>query len=114
MDEQWNTRLAGLGQLQPEQRLLFFELLAHNLTVAARGGWSEPGLTVEEQVEALKQFNECLHRVTARIRVQRLNTHEWKDEDFVLLLAGTDRLLHPRLKGSVLHAFECSFVVAAA
>jgi hypothetical protein len=114
MGEHWNTNLAALGQLQSEQRLLFFELLAHNLTVAARGGWSEPGLTVREQVEALKQFNECLHRVTARIRVQRLNSHEWKDEDFVLLLAGTDGQLHPRLKGSVLRAFECSIAVAAA
>lgn len=113
MNEQWSTRLSNLRRLSAEQRLHFFELLAHNLTVVARGAWSEPGLTAQEQVESLKRFNECLHRVTARIWVQRLNTHEWKDEDFVSLLLETDEQLHLRFRGSIAHAFERSYATVA-
>jgi hypothetical protein len=113
MNEQWSTRLSNLRRLSAEQRLHFFELLAHNLTVAARGAWSEAGLTAQEQVESLKQINECLHRVTARIRVERLNTHEWKDEDFVSLLLEMDEQLHLRLRGSIAHAFERSYATVA-
>ena len=113
MNDEWTKRLANLTRLSAMQRLSFFELLAHNLTVGARGGWSEPGLSAEERVESLKQFNECLHRSTARIWVQRLSTHEWKDEDFVSLLADTDSKLHPRLRGSVAQAFDISYASAA-
>ena len=113
MNAKWSARISELGRLSPDQRLHFFEVLAHNLTVAARGAWSDAELTPSQQVEALKELNECLHRATARIWVQRLNTHEWTDEDFVSLLSGADERLHPRLRGSISEAFERSYAAAA-
>lgn len=106
--------LARLGLLDPEQRLHFFEVLAHNLTVATRGVWSDAELSCEEQVDSMKKLNECLHRVTARVRVQRLNTHVWTDEDFLGLLSATDESLHPRLRGCVAWAVERSYTSASA
>lgn len=101
------TDLAGrLGRSASSERLHLFEVFAHNLTVAARGAWSDTTLSSDEQVQALKKINECLHRATARIWVERLHTHEWSDEDFVGMVEETDRSLHPNLRGSVRWAFE--------
>jgi hypothetical protein len=101
-----NHALQQLKALNPEQRLHFFELLAHDLTVAIRAVWSEPALTAEDKVEAMKTINECLHRATARIWVERLRTHEWTDEDFIELLTQTDAALPAVLRGSVRVAFN--------
>jgi hypothetical protein len=110
MDSATQTELvAKLGRMSLNERLHLFEVFAHNLTVAARAAWSDSALSPEEQVQALKSINECLHRATARIWVERLHTHEWKDADFVGMLAETDKALHPNLRGSVKRALEFSF-----
>jgi hypothetical protein len=70
------------GRLSEEQRLHFYELLAHNLTVAIRGVWSDVSLHDAEKVERMKWINEILHRATAKVWVLRLGTHEWTEEDF--------------------------------
>jgi hypothetical protein len=100
------ANLEELKVLTPEQKLHFFELLAHDLTVTIRSAWSEPTLGAEEKVEAMKLINECLHRVTARIWVERLKTHEWTDEDLVGLVIQTDAALHPKLRGGIAWAFR--------
>jgi hypothetical protein len=101
-----STDLKELKALTSEQRLHFFERLAHDLTITMRAAWSEPTLGVEDKVEAMKAINECLHRVTARISVERLKIHEWSDEDFVGLLMQTDAALHTKLRGGVGWAFR--------
>jgi hypothetical protein len=101
-----STDLRELQALTPEQKLHSFELLAHELTITMRAAWSEPTLGAEEKVEAMKTINECLHRVTARIWVERLHTHEWSDMDFLALLMQTDAALHPKLRGSIGYAFR--------
>jgi hypothetical protein len=105
--------ISKLERLSAERRLHFFELLAHNLTVAVRAVWSEPSLSLEDQVDSLKKINECLHRVTARVWVQRLNTHEWTDESFLGLLAEADASLHPKVRGSISVALATSYAVVA-
>jgi len=107
------TYLNKLAALSPEQRLHFFEVLAHNLTIAARAVWSEPSLSPDEKVESMKQINECLHRATARVWVQRLNTHTWSDEHFLGLLQTTEDSLHPNVRGNVLAALLSSYAVIA-
>src|SRR3954462_15907050 len=101
-----STDLRELQALTPEQKLHSFELLAHELTVTMRAAWSEPTLGAEQKVEAMKTINECLHRVTARIWVERLHTHEWTDADFVGLLMKTDSALHTKLRGGIGWAFR--------
>ena len=72
----------SIGSLAHNERLLFYELFAHNLTVNIRGIWSDEGITDAEKVDRMKWVNEILHRVTSKIRVLRLNEHEWSEEDF--------------------------------
>ncbi len=102
-----------LTLLNNDQRQSFFELLAHNLTIAARAAWTDDDLSQADQVEALKNINECLHRVVSRIRVQRLKTHEWSDESFCSLLREIDSHLHKNLRGSIAFAAQGSYELAS-
>jgi hypothetical protein len=76
---QFAERMAALTE---EQRLHFYELLAHTLTVSIRGVWSDGSIGDAEKVERIKWVNEILHRATANVWVLRLKTHEWTEEDF--------------------------------
>ncbi len=83
------TRLTErMTALTADQRLHFYEVLAHILTAAIRGVWSDDSLGDAEKVERIKWVNEILHRATAKVWVLRLNTHEWTKEDFGSLVAG--------------------------
>ena len=65
-----------IGSLHEEERLHFYEILAHQLTIAARIVWSDDTLTDSQK---LKWLNEVLHRVTARVYSLRLRTDEWTE-----------------------------------
>jgi hypothetical protein len=71
--------LSIIGALDSEQRLLFYEVLAHNLTVSVRSIWSDEETSAEQKVEQLKWLNEIMHGVTIKLRVLRLNLHEWTE-----------------------------------
>ncbi len=77
-----------MSRLTADQRLHFYEVLAHNLTVAVRGIWSDSGIGDPEKIERMKWINEVLHRVTAKVYVLRLKTHEWTETDFEDMLLG--------------------------
>ncbi len=64
-----------------EKRITYWETLAHNLTVSCRGIWSDDEYSDFEKFEGMKYLNEVLHRVTARIAVERKDLHEWTEED---------------------------------
>ena len=92
-----------ISALTDEQRLHFYELLAHNLTVAIRGVWSDVSISDAEKVERIKWVNEILHGATAKVWVLRLKTHEWSEEDFGSLVQGyIDQ--HPEIKEEVIAA----------
>jgi hypothetical protein len=63
-----------IGELGDEERLRFYEYLAHNLTVSARAIWVDEGLTDGEKLENLKYLNEIMHRVT--MKSAKLRTHK--------------------------------------
>ncbi len=67
--------------LSDEERLHFYELLSHNLTVSIRGIWINENISDTEKVERIKLINEILHIVTSKVWVLRLKTHEWTEED---------------------------------
>jgi hypothetical protein len=101
-----------LAVLTPEQRLHFYEVLAHDLTVAIRGIWSDESLSDAEKVERIKWVNEVLHRATAKVWVLRLQTHEWTKEDFgSLVRAYADQ--NPGIKGELLAAVNRSYRAVA-
>jgi hypothetical protein len=76
------------SKLSNEDRLRFYEILAHNLTVAIRGVWANESISDSEKVDRIKWINEILHRVTANVWVLRLKTHEWTEEDFGQMIRG--------------------------
>jgi hypothetical protein len=71
----------SIAQLSIEQRISFYEIFAHNLTICVRAIWSDEAIDVEEKIEQMKWLNEILHRVTAKIRCDRTQSHEWLDID---------------------------------
>ncbi len=68
-----------MALLTEDQRLHFYEVLAHNLTVAIRGVWSDESISDAEKVERIKWINEILHRSTAKVYVLRLKSHVWTE-----------------------------------
>jgi hypothetical protein len=97
-----------MARLDEGQRLHFYELLAHNLTVAVRGVWSDGSIGDAEKVERMKWINEVLHRATAKVWVLRLKTHEWTEEDFGSLIRGYADA-HEGIKGELLAAVNRSY-----
>ena len=81
-----NEWLRVLTELSVEERLNYWESLAHKLTIACRGIWSDEDASAEEKVSGMKAINEILHRVVARISVERKQLYEWRDEDLLGLI----------------------------
>lgn len=73
---------ARISALPHEQQLRFYELFAHNLTIAVRAIWDDLNLTDTQKVDQMKWMNEILHRVTAKIAVVRLHLHDWPETAF--------------------------------
>lgn len=69
-----------LSKLDSDERIQFYEILAHNLTVSIRGVWSDPDISDSEKVEGMKWINEILHRIISKISCLRKNTNKWTDE----------------------------------
>ncbi|HEX8236303.1 MAG TPA: hypothetical protein VF600_10130 [Abditibacteriaceae bacterium] len=97
------------NSLTPEQRLHFYEVLAHNLTVSIRGIWSDTSISDVEKVDQMKWINEVTHMVTAKVYVLRLNKHEWTEEDTWELMEWAVSK-NPRIKvhlaGAVMHTHD--------
>ena len=98
----------SIGGLTGERRLHFYEVLAHNLTDAIRGIWSNSGVGDAEKVERMKWVNEVMHRVTAKVYVLRLNTHEWTETDFEDMLLGYIQS-HPGIASDIGWAVRSSY-----
>jgi hypothetical protein len=77
-----------IASLPVDQRLYFYELLAHNLTITIRTIWSEPDLSDAEKVDRIYWVNEILHRVTAKVYTLRLDLHEWAGADNWAMIEG--------------------------
>lgn len=69
----------NIGALTAEQRLHFYELLAHNLTISVRAIWSATEITEGEKINRLKWVNEILHQVTSKIYHLRLQQNAWSE-----------------------------------
>lgn len=70
-----------IGELSDEERLKFYEYLAHNLTVSVRAIWSDARLTDGEKVESLKWLNEIMHRVTMKSALLRTHKNTFSERD---------------------------------
>lgn len=102
----------AIGALPDGQRLVFYELLAHNLTVIVRCIWSDENITDAEKVDRMKWVNEILHLVTSKVRALRLSEHGWTEED------SWEGIKHwisqnPAIQGDILAAIKWSYDYAS-
>jgi hypothetical protein len=75
-----------IGALNPEQRLYFYELFAHFLTVFMRGVLFSEGIPDSERVDRAKWLNEIVHRITYKIFVMQKNLFEWTESDIIEMI----------------------------
>lgn len=71
-----------LSLFTKDETLLFYEKLAHELTVAIRGFWSHPEHSDAQKIEELKWTNEIMHRVTSQIHSIRMGIHSESEVHF--------------------------------
>ena len=101
--------VASISALSEEQRLRFYETLAHSLTVAIRVAWDDSDRSDAEKVNAIRCINEILHRVTSKIAVTRRNLHEWTESDMwseIKRWVGEDRSISSNVGWAIRHSFE--------
>jgi hypothetical protein len=99
----------AIKSLSHEQRLLFHEVLAHNLAVCIRAiAFSSLDSEACEKLEEIKWINEILHRVTAKIRALWLQTHNWNEGDFFNMIDEYVRK-YPVIEKHIEWALGCSF-----
>ena len=98
-----------ISSFNDEERLHFYELFAHNLTVSIRGIWSDENISETEKLDRIKLVNEILHKVTNKIWVLRLNTHKWTEEDFWQMM-NEYTSDNESIRGEILFAIKRSFI----
>ena len=70
-----------IGELGDEERIRFYEILAHNLTVVVRGIWSDEKLTDKQRVERMKWLNEIMHRIVMKSAYLRIGRNRDSEAD---------------------------------
>jgi hypothetical protein len=95
--------------LNPKQRLYFYELFAHFLTVSLRGVLFTEGFADSERVERAKWLNEIAHRITYKIFVMNKNpAAKWTDAEIQEMIRMNIEK-HPPIEADVTAAVEMSY-----
>jgi hypothetical protein len=95
--------------LNPTQRLYFYELFAHFLTVYMRGVLFSEGIVDSERVERAKWLNEIAHRITYKIFVINKNPEaKWTDAEIEEMIEMNINK-HPAIETDVNAAIETSY-----
>ncbi len=99
---------ALISSFSQNEKVYFYERLAHNLTISCRDIWSNTTLSDTEKVEQMKWLNEIQHRIVAKISVTRLDHHEWKERDIIGMIASYIKQT-PEIGGEVGWAISASY-----
>ncbi len=78
---------ALIEHLTRDEKLIFYGLLARNLTIANRSVWSDGDLAPTEQIERMKWLIEVTHRVLNRLTDLLQNQDNWSEKDVWDLIA---------------------------
>jgi hypothetical protein len=70
-----------VGSLSHQSLISFYEILAHNLTVAIRAIWSDEELNDSQKIERMKWINEVMHRVVLKSAALRVGRNECSEAD---------------------------------
>ena len=99
----------AIGALNPKQRLHFYEMFAHFLTVSMRGILFFEGIADSERVERAKWLNEIAHRITNKVYVMHKKPDvKWTDlEIWQMIQMNAEK--HPATETDVNMAIEMSY-----
>jgi hypothetical protein len=98
-----------IGALSPQQRIYFYELFAHFITVQMRGVLFTEGIADSERVECAKWLNEIAHRITYKIFfMSRKPEVKWTDEEIREMIEMNIEK-HPAIETDVDAAVELSY-----
>lgn len=95
--------------LNPKQRIYFYELFAHFLTVYMRGVLFTEEMADSERVERAKWLNEIAHRITYKIFVMNRNPDaKWTDAEIEEMIRMNIEK-YPAIETDVNAAIETSY-----
>jgi hypothetical protein len=98
-----------IGALTSEQRIYFYQLFAHFLTVSMRGVLFFEGIPDDERVERAKWLNEIAHRITNKIYVTHKRPDvKWTDAEIWEMIQ-MNAAKHPATEADVNLAVEISY-----
>ena len=84
--DDWEMNKFSFCDLPMDRKIYFLSLLAHEITVHARGTYPEQ-VKENEAIEKLMAFNEIQHLVTSQLRhMLAKDEKRYSDEDFVDIL----------------------------
>jgi hypothetical protein len=72
--------IESIGDLSEDEKLKYYQYLAHNLTVTIRVIWSDETIAENERLNRIKWTNEILHQVLNRV-IGLTNKNDTKTED---------------------------------
>lgn len=97
-----------IGNLSQENKILFYEILAHRLTIANRDFWSNENSSDSLKVSQMKWLNEILHRITSKSRVERLQLHEWTEDSVIEMITNYVKQ-EPSIASMIAWAIDSSY-----
>jgi len=98
-----------IGSLNQPQRIYFYELFAHFLTVSMRGVLFTEGLADAERVERAKWLNEIAHRITYKIFVMNKKPDAKWTEAEILEMIQMNIEKYPPIERDVNAAIELAY-----
>ncbi|MEZ5426653.1 MAG: hypothetical protein R2747_10335 [Pyrinomonadaceae bacterium] len=98
----------SIGALDADQRVYFYQLLAHFMTVSMRGILFHEGVADEERIERAKWLNEIQHRITYKIFLLKKNSSDYPEEEIWDMIRQNSNK-HPKTADDVNLAIETSF-----
>jgi len=97
-----------ISELPSQLKILYFETLAHNLTIAGRGVWSNEKFTCDQKVNGMKWLNEIMHRVLNKLIDERRNICSFSENDFINIVIQHVKQC-PEIQGDIAWAFKDSY-----
>lgn len=75
-----------IEKLTTEQKVEFYELFAHSLTIIIRAFGFDKESSDSLKVSQMKWLNEIQHRIIAKYQVERLQLHQWKESSIMEMI----------------------------
>lgn len=100
----------SIDSLRPEQRLHFYEVLAHNLTISIRGIWSDAAITDAEKLDQIKWINEIMHCIIQKIYHLRLNRNTRSESDTwqeIKHCVSQNRAIGGEVTAAIMFSYNC-------